>query len=196
MGFMARLSGDSNDPIIASAGLERRRRFSRHTMTIETLRLSRATVPEPVPHPLSGSWPFAPESYRLRRRPSYVSQGVRVYAIKPMTEHVERSYWPIRWQASVLTAVGVLALLLAAIGLYGVIAYRVARRTQEIGVRMALRTGRLDIFRDVVGQALSIALIGVAVGEVLAVMLTRLLGSLQGDIRPPGLGLYVGTRMI
>jgi len=72
----------------------------------------------------------------------------------------------------------------------------VARRTQEIGVRMALRTGRLDIFRDVVGQALSIALIGVAVGEVLAVMLTRLLGSLQGDIRPPGLGLYVGTRMI
>jgi len=61
---------------------------------------------------------------------------------------------------------------------------------------MALRTGRLDIFRDVVGQALSIALIGVAVGEVLAVMLTRLLGSLQGDIRPPGLGLYVGTRMI
>jgi len=63
-------------------------------------------------------------------------------------------------------------------------------------VRMALRTGRLDIFRDVVGQALSIALIGVAVGEVLAVMLTRLLGSLQGDIRPPGLGLYVGTRMI
>ena len=113
-----------------------------------------------------------------------------------MTEHVERSYWPIRWQASVLTAVGVLALLLAAIGLYGVIAYRVARRTQEIGVRMALRTGRLDIFRDVVGQALSIALIGVAVGEVLAVMVTRLLGSLQGDIRPPGLGLYVGTRMI
>lgn len=63
-------------------------------------------------------------------------------------------------------------------------------------MRMALRTGRLDIFRDVVGQALSIALIGVAVGEVLAVMLTRLLGSLQGDIRPPGLGLYVGTRMI
>jgi predicted permease len=125
-----------------------------------------------------------------------LGQGIRVYATQTMSEHVEQSYRSIRWQVSVLTAFGVLALLLAGIGLYGVIAYRVARRTQEIGVRMALGAGRRDIFREVVGHGLSIGLVGVAVGEILAWMLTHLLGSLQSDIRPPGLLVYAGTGVI
>ena len=79
----------------------------------------------------------------------------------------------IRWQTSVLTAFGLLALVLAAVGLYGVITYRVALRTREIGVRMALGAGRRNVFREVVGQGLSIALIGVVIGGVLMIMLGR-----------------------
>ncbi len=116
--------------------------------------------------------------------------------MQPLSEHVERSYSAIRWQTSVLTAFGLLALILAAVGLYGVITYRVALRTREIGVRMALGAGRRDVFREVVGQGLSIALIGVVIGEVLTIMVGRVLGALDPDIQPPGIIVLVVTGLI
>jgi predicted permease len=122
----------------------------------------------------------------VRRTLLAVGQGMRVYTVRPFSEHVEQSYSAIRWQTSVLTSFGLLALVLAAVGLYGVIAYRVALRTREIGVRMALGAGRRNVFREVVGQGLSIALIGVTIGGALMVMLGRLLGALDSAIQPPG----------
>jgi predicted permease len=132
----------------------------------------------------------------VRRTLLALGQGVRVYTVQPLSEHVEQSYSAIRWQTSVLTAFGLLALVLAAIGLYGVITYRVALRTREIGVRMALGAGRHTVFREVVGQGLSIALIGVAIGEALTIMLSRLLGALDPDIQPPGVIVLVLTGVI
>jgi ABC-type antimicrobial peptide transport system permease subunit len=90
-----------------------------------------------------------------------------------------------------VTAFGILALLLAAFGLYGVIAYRVALRTPEIGVRMALGASQGDIFRDVIIRALGVVLIGVVVGEILVFALIRVLGSVQANIAPPAPLLYV-----
>lgn len=132
----------------------------------------------------------------VRRTLLGLGQGVRVYTVQPLSEHVEQSYSAIRWQTSVLTTFGLLALVLAAIGLYGVITYRVALRTREIGVRMALGAGRRNVFREVVGQGLSIALIGVAIGEVLTIMVGRLLGALDPDIQPPGAIVLVATGVI
>ena len=132
----------------------------------------------------------------VRRTLLGLGQGIRVYTVQPLSEHVERSYSAIRWQTSVLTAFGLLALILAAVGLYGVIAYRVALRTREIGVRMALGAGRRNVFREVVGQGLSIALIGVAIGEVLTIMVGRVLGALDPDIQPPGIVVLVVTGLI
>ena len=91
-----------------------------------------------------------------------------------------RLTWSIAWAGA---AVGLLALLLAAVGLYGVIAYRVSLRTQEIGVRMALGGGRGAIVRDVVGHGLALAVAGVVTGEVLAIPATRALASMQAGIR-------------
>ena len=132
----------------------------------------------------------------VRRTLLAVGQGMRVYTVRPLSEHVEQSYSAIRWQTSILTSFGLLALVLAAVGLYGVIAYRVALRTREIGVRMALGAARRNVFREVVGQGLSIALIGVVIGGALMVMVGRLLGALDAAIQPPGLVVLGVTGLI
>jgi predicted permease len=132
----------------------------------------------------------------VRRTLVELGQGMRVYNVQPLSDHLEKSYASIRWQASMLTAFGVLALALAAVGLYGVIAYRVALRTREIGVRMALGAGRRQVFREVVGHGLSIAVVGVLIGEVLTIAAGRVLGSMDADIRPPGSVVLAATGII
>jgi predicted lysophospholipase L1 biosynthesis ABC-type transport system permease subunit len=132
----------------------------------------------------------------VRRTLVELGQGMRVYTVEPLSDHVNKSFAPIKWQSSVLTAFGLLALVLAAVGLYGVIAYRVALRTREIGVRMALGAGRRDVFREIVGQGISIALVGVLIGEALAFAIGRALASLDADIPPPGLIVLALTGLI
>src|SRR5205814_9674773 len=113
-----------------------------------------------------------------------MGQNIRVYTVQPLSTYIDQSLTGVRWMAIVVSGFGLLALLLAAIGLYGVIAYRVSLRTQEIGVRMALGAGRGEIFRDVVLHGLAIAVAGVVIGEALAIPSTRALASMQAGIRP------------
>jgi predicted lysophospholipase L1 biosynthesis ABC-type transport system permease subunit len=132
----------------------------------------------------------------VRRTLLALGEGIRVYSVQPLRTHVERSYALFQWFSSVLAGFGLLALILAAIGLYGVIAYRVTLRTQEIGVRMALGASRTDVFREVLRYGLAIVLVGVVIGEVLTAALTRLTGSLQEGIVPTGIGTHVGVAIV
>jgi predicted permease len=125
-----------------------------------------------------------------------MGQNIRVYAVEPLSTYIDRSFTSVRWLASVLSGFGLLALVLAAIGLYGVIAYRVSLRTQEIGVRMALGAGRGAIFRDVVSQGLVVAVAGVVIGEVLAIPTSRALASMQAGIRPAAPSTHVAAAVI
>ncbi len=159
----------------------------------------------PFPHRYSGglsailvetSTPPSTLVEPVRRTLVELGQGMRVYTVRPLSEHVEQSYNPIRWQTSVLTSFGLLALVLAAVGLYGVITYRVALRTREIGVRMALGASRRNVFREVVGQGLTIAMIGVAIGGVLMMMVGRVLEGLDSAIQPPGLVVLGVTALV
>jgi ABC-type antimicrobial peptide transport system permease subunit len=83
-----------------------------------------------------------------------------------------------RFTATLAAAFAVLATLLAGLGIYGVLAYGVAQRRREIGIRMALGARAADVRALVVGQAMTLAVIGVAVGVAAAIALTRVLASL------------------
>ncbi|HEU0185807.1 MAG TPA: ABC transporter permease [Blastocatellia bacterium] len=97
---------------------------------------------------------------------------------KTLTEHMKLSLFPARAFASLLSAFGMLALALAAIGLFGVMSYSVNQRTREIGVRMALGADAKDIFKLIVGRGLLLTSIGVGIGLALALVGTRLISSL------------------
>jgi len=90
-----------------------------------------------------------------------------------MREILKQSLWPARLAAILLGVVGALALTLASIGLYGVMAYSVTQRTREIGVRMAMGANRAQVLTMVLRQAMTLVAIGLAVGVVGALALAR-----------------------
>lgn len=91
---------------------------------------------------------------------------------------------------------GVMALILAAVGVYGVMAYAVAQRTHEIGVRMALGAQPRDVLRLIVGQALKLAALGLAIGLPVAVGLSRVMeGALFGVVALDGL-TFIGFMLL
>ncbi len=98
--------------------------------------------------------------------------------IETVTDIRARSLGDRRFTMVVLSGFAVLGLLLAAIGIYGVLAYSVARRTREIGVRMALGAARTSVFRMVLGDSLSPVIAGAAIGIVGALALTRVMAAL------------------
>jgi putative ABC transport system permease protein len=101
-----------------------------------------------------------------------------VFDIKTMDERVSKSVAPTRFVMMMLGIFAALALILAAVGIYGVISYSVTQRTHEIGIRMALGAEARDVMRMVVRQGMTLALTGVVVGLVGAFALTRLMSGL------------------
>ncbi|MDQ3421011.1 MAG: ABC transporter permease [Acidobacteriota bacterium] len=141
-------------------------------------------------------WPLQRTPYpsmtlaiRTAGEPSSVVAGVRgllreqdadlaLADVKTMDEVVSNSVAQRRLMMTMLGIFAAAALLLAAVGIYGVIAYSVTQRTREIGIRLALGAQRGDVLRMVIGQALLLALAGVAIGAVGAAFLTRLMTDL------------------
>jgi putative ABC transport system permease protein len=110
-----------------------------------------------------------------------VNKDLPIYRVLTMDEVVAQSFWDRRFFGTLFTIFAGLALFLASLGLYGVMAYSVRQRTQEIGVRMALGAQTSDVLRLVTGQGLRLILIGLAIGFVSAFFLAKLLsGSLNG----------------
>jgi putative ABC transport system permease protein len=107
-----------------------------------------------------------------------------VIDIKSMGRRFGDATWRTRLSADLLGVFAALALLLAAIGLYGVMAQGVEQRTREIGVRMALGADRVSIFRLVIGRALAIGAIGVIIGVALSLVSAQLLEALLYQVKP------------
>jgi ABC-type antimicrobial peptide transport system permease subunit len=101
-----------------------------------------------------------------------------------MDQRVAASLANQRFTLVVLGTFAALALVLAAVGIYGVVSYAVAQRTREIGIRLALGATPGSVRREVQGRALTAVAAGVAAGLVAAVALSRLLASLLYDVQP------------
>jgi putative ABC transport system permease protein len=120
----------------------------------------------------------------VRRAVQSLDPELPLADVKTMSEVVEATLARPRTVAVLLTAFALMALVLAGVGVYGVMAYSVAQRTQEIGVRMALGATPQSVFRLVLGQALRLVSIGVVAGVAAAAAVTRLLDTLLYQTEP------------
>jgi predicted permease len=120
----------------------------------------------------------------LRKAVQETNPALPQIEIATMSGLVDRSLGTDRLIAMLSSCFGALALLLASIGLYGVMSYAVARRTNEIGIRMALGARRGNVLGLVLGHGSRLALLGVAIGIVGALGLTRFLSSLLFGVKP------------
>ncbi|MGC1492620.1 MAG: ABC transporter permease [Candidatus Acidiferrum sp.] len=113
----------------------------------------------------------------VRRAVAEIDSREVIYNVKTMNDVVSSSFAARRLSMILLSIFAALALVLACVGIYGVISYLVGQRTQEIGVRMALGAQGRDVLRLVVGHGLKMALVGVAIGIGAALALTRLMAN-------------------
>jgi predicted permease len=113
-----------------------------------------------------------------------MDKSVPVYQVSTLETYVEKSEAQPRFQTLLLFCFAGIALILSAIGLYGLLSYMVAQRTLEIGLRMALGAKRTDVLRMIVRRGLTLALIGSVAGLVISAMITRLLSGMLYGIRP------------
>jgi predicted permease len=132
----------------------------------------------------------------IREALRQMNQEQVVYDVKTMNEYMSKSLSARRFSMIVLATFAGLALVLASVGMYGVISYLVSQRTQEIGIRMALGAVRSDMLRLVVFQGMKLALIGVVVGAGLAYGMTRLLASLLFGVKANDPITFVGVAFI
>jgi predicted permease len=120
----------------------------------------------------------------LRRELHALDADLPFYGVSTMDQHVTATLTPQRLLAYLVGGFGLVALLLAAIGLYGLLAYSVSQRTPEIGLRMALGASKADVLRMFVGGAMRLTLIGLAAGCVVAVGVTPLMKSVLFGVSP------------
>jgi putative ABC transport system permease protein len=140
-----------------------------------------------------GAFPNTGITIRTAGEPAAISGPVRqairdsdaklaVFQASTMMELRQRGYWQYFLFGWMFSMFGGIALVLAAVGVYGVLSYSVAQRTQEIGVRMALGAGRADVLKLVIVQGIRLAIIGVAIGVVGSFFVTPIIGSMLVNV--------------
>jgi putative ABC transport system permease protein len=129
----------------------------------------------------------------LRQSVYEVDPNQPVSSIASMRELVDRDMAAPLFQTRLLTAFSIVALLLAALGAYGLLSFTVAARTREIGIRMALGAARRDVMRDLLRYSLTLTAFGVGLGSVGAVVATRVLTNLLFEVKPADPSVLFGV---
>jgi putative ABC transport system permease protein len=120
----------------------------------------------------------------VRREVISMDKALPLTSVKTMEERMGDSLAGRRYNMLLLSLFAALALILSVVGLYGVISYTVAECTREIGVRMALGAQTIDVLRLVIGQGMTLTLVGIAIGLLASFGLTRLMKDMLFEVRP------------
>lgn len=129
-------------------------------------------------------------SQPVRNQIAALDKDQAVFNVRTMEQALARSVAARRFSMILLSVFAALALILAAVGIYGVISYSVAQRTREVGIRMALGAQTIDVLKLVVRDGLKLVVIGVVVGLLGAFMLTRLMTMLLFGVTPNDVATY------
>lgn len=132
----------------------------------------------------------------VRREIGQMDARISVFGVAMAEENMSFAYWGPRLAAGMASTFGLLALLLATMGLYSVMTYAVAQRTREIGIRMALGATIRDVLRLIVSQGMRMVLIGIVLGLVGAFALTRVLASLLLGVGTTDPLTFVGVAIL
>ena len=135
-------------------------------------------------------------SETIARAVRSVDLDLPVANVRTMDEVAAETAWRLRFAMSLLGAFAVIAMGLAALGIYGVLNYNVTQRMREIAIRMALGAKPSDIFRMIVSKSLFLVLVGLITGAVIAVMLSRFLASLLYGVTALDLTVYLGVAAV
>jgi len=125
-----------------------------------------------------------------------LNKNAPVSSIMTLEEVVSDAVWQQRFNLILIGMFAALALILAAVGIYGVMAYTVAQRAQELGIRLALGAQRTDLLRLVVGQGMRLALIGVGIGLIGALVATRIMAALLYQVKTHDAATFVGVALL
>jgi putative ABC transport system permease protein len=154
-----------------------------------------------------GGWSSTAVVVRTRSEPTRATSAVLgaikqidplmpAYRVMSMDASIERSYWQQALYGKMFGAFAAIALVLAAVGVYGVISYAVSQRTQEIGVRVALGAQRTDVVRLIVGHGALLGGLGIAIGLAGALSVTRFLRTMLFGVSPFDPVSFVAVSMV
>jgi predicted permease len=125
-----------------------------------------------------------------------LNPGQPAAELRPLQQIVDRAVSPRRFFALLVTSFGALGLVLASLGIYGVISYSVTRQTQEIGIRMALGATAPQVQLGVIARALRLALMGVALGSIGSFVAAKEIASLLFGTRPTDPAAFAGSVLL
>jgi predicted permease len=132
----------------------------------------------------------------IRREVQILDPNLPAFNVMTLADNIEISLFPARLGAVLLGVFGGLALLIASIGIYGVMSFGVSERTREMGIRMALGAQRGDVLKLVISQGMKVAAIGVAIGSGLALVSTRVVSSYLYDVSTTDPLTFAGITLI
>jgi ABC-type antimicrobial peptide transport system permease subunit len=132
----------------------------------------------------------------VRQEVKAIDAAMPVFDVKTMDQFLERAMMAPKMSATLAAPAGILAAIIAAMWLYGVMAYSVSRRTREVGIRMAIGAAPLHIVRMVMAQGMMLAGIGLAIGLGLALLGTRFVAILLFGVAPTDPIVFVAVPVL
>jgi putative ABC transport system permease protein len=141
---------------------------------------------------------LAPDAYvaSFREAVHSIDKEVPFFDIRSADDLVAESLGPRRFNMYLLTCFALVALLLASVGLFGVMAYLVSQRTRDIGIRLALGASRTDVLRMIVGQGLVLAALGAVVGVAAGYAMTDLMRGLLFSVTPTDPATFIAVPLV